>query len=427
MRRPVAVIGLGHVGSVAAACLARRGHAIVGVDRDPQRVAAVNDGRAPVEEPRLAVIVAAARQAGHLRATPQLADAMRHARASLVCVGTPAAVDGASDLRELDDALVAIGLALRTAARRHVIVIRSTVPPGTTHAAARTVAQASGLEPGRDFGLCVNPEFLREGNAVEDFESPAAIVIGETDRRDGDLVLSLERRRRARSVTRCDPSTAEMLKYLHNSWNALRVSFGNEMGAAAEALGADAHAALTAFAGNATGAMDPGYLMPGAPWGGACLRKDLDALRIASTRAGVAAPLLDAIGSSNVTHLDRCLSRVLAHNARRIALVGLAFKPGTADLRDSPYVALARRLARHAEVKVYDVLVAEADVPPDLRALRGPSLDALLAASDLVVLCHGDAATRARIDALAAHLPCVDLASPTQAATPLAPGNAAAA
>src|SRR4051812_19461013 len=172
MTRAIAVVGLGHVGSVAAACLALRGHRIIAVDRDAWRVAAIEAGRAPVDEPRLANVVAAARQTGRLTATTSLREAVSATRASLVCVGTPGLAEGAADLRDLDDAIATIAGALAHSAGRHVIVIRSTVPPGTTEAVARRVAELSGLAAGRDFGVCVNPEFLREGTAVDDFDAP---------------------------------------------------------------------------------------------------------------------------------------------------------------------------------------------------------------------------------------------------------------
>jgi len=424
--RAIAVVGLGHVGSVVAACLAERGHTVIAVDRDARRVAAVEAGEAPVEEPRLASVLARAHASGRLSATLALADAVTRTRATLVCVGTPSNAGGTADLRDVEATVAAIGRALRPGAARHVVVLRSTVPPGTTRAMTRLLARESALEAGRSFGVCVNPEFLREGSAVDDFEARDAVVIGETDRRDGDLVLALERGRRVRSVTRCDPDTAELLKYLHNAWNALRVSFANEAGAAASAWSIDARAALSAFAGNGTGAMTPGYLVPGAAWGGGCLGKDLETLRLLVARAGVAAPLLDAIAASNRAHVGRCVERVVAQHAQDVTLVGLAFKPGTADVRDSPFVALAERLAqRIPRLRLFDAHVADDDLAPALRSLRAPSLDAALDGSALVVLCHGDAATRAAIAARG--LPSIDFGVPVGGEQPLASRDVAAA
>jgi GDP-mannose 6-dehydrogenase len=427
--RAVAVVGLGHVGSVAAACLALRGHRVIAVDRDERRVAAIEAGRPPVDEPRLAAAVAAARQTGRLSATTSLPDAVGATRASLVCVGTPGLADGAVDLRDLQAAVAGIAAALTNSAGRHVIVIRSTVPPGTTQAVARSVAERSGRVAGRDFGVCANPEFLREGSAVDDFDGPQPLVIGETDRRDGDLVLDLERAHHARSVLRCAPATAELLKYLHNGWNALRVSFANEVGAAASALGVEAPALLAAFSGNATGAMTPGYLAPGGPWGGACLRKDLAALRYVTAQSDVAAPLLDAIQTSNEAHLRRCVAGIEALAPRRVAIIGLAFKPGTADVRDSPFVALAERLAAQgAQVRVFDPLVADADLSAALRERRDATLAAIMAGTDLAVVCHGDTATRTQLAPLARDARQVDLScSPLAAASADARGHVAAA
>jgi len=419
MTRPVAIVGLGHVGTIAAACLARRGHRVIAIDRDACRVAMVEAGRAPIDEPGLAERVAKARQSGRLRATTRVADAVPLARATLVCVGTPIGEDGRADLRDLDEATPQIADALRGARGRHVVVIRSTVPPGTTAGVARTLAARSGLLPGRDLGVCVHPEFLREGSAIADFEEPDAVVIGETDRRDGDVALALAGAHRAPGILRCEPATAELLKYVHNAWNALRVSFANETGALAAALGVDGAAALAAFAGSATGAITGRYLAPGAPWGGACLGKDLEALRALAEARAIATPLLDGVARSNDAHLDRCVAQVLAHGARRIGIVGLAFKPGIADVRGSPYLALAQRLAeRGAEVRVFDPRVAMADLGAAWQERRCDTIGALANACDLLVLCHCDPDTRRAVHRDAARLACVDLTAKLPAAEP---------
>jgi GDP-mannose 6-dehydrogenase len=419
MSQRVAVIGLGHVGAVAAACLAHRGHRVIAIDRDVRRVAAVEAGHAPVQEPRLEERIAAACRSGRLRATTSVEGAVPLASATLLCVGTPIGADGRADLRDLARATRQLGDALRRTRVRHVVVIRSTVPPGTTESVAEALAERSGLVQGRDFGVCVEPEFLREGNAVADFESPDAVVIGETDRRDGDVALTLAAPHRATRITRCAPAEAELLKYLHNAWNALRVSFANEVDALAAPLGLDGATILGAFAGNATGAISGRYLAPGAPWGGACLGKDLEALRGLAASQAVAAPLLEGVARSNEAHLDRCVERVLAYGVARIGVVGLAFKPGIADLRDSPFLALAQRLAAGgAQVRVFDARVAAADLDPAWQARRCDTIGALAGACDLLVLCHGDSATRRALARDAARLACVDLTAQLRVAAP---------
>lgn len=427
MTERVAVIGLGHVGAVVAAGLARRGHAIVAVDRDPARVASVECGAAPVEEPGLAQALADARRAGTLRAIGNVPDAVAASRISLVCVGTPALRDGGVDLRDVEAAARGIASGLRAAAERHVVVVRSTVPPGTTRALAATLARLSGRVAGRDFGVCAHPEFLREGEALADFEAAAAVVIGETDPRDGDAVLALQPR--GTVAVRVDPETAELVKYTHNAWNATRVAFANEIGALGAALGVDARAALAAFAGNATGAIDGRYLRPGLPWGGACLGKDVAALRRTAERAGIAAPLLDAVVASNAAHLDRCVAGVLAHRARRIGIVGIAFKPGTGDVRDSPFLALAQRvLEAGRDVRWLDARVRDDALAAAWSSRRMSSLAALVDACDVVVLCHRDAATRAAVTAACAgRATLVDFSNGLAAPPAAAPDDAAAA
>jgi GDP-mannose 6-dehydrogenase len=423
----VAVIGLGHVGSVVAAGLARRGHAVVAVDRDAARVASVERGIAPVEEPGLADALAQARAAGALRATADVVRAIVDSRISLVCVGTPALRDGSVDLRDLDGAARDIALGLKASAGRHVVVVRSTVPPGTTRHLAVTLGRLSGRTPGKDFGVCANPEFLREGEALSDFEAAATVVIGETDRRDGDAVLALQPPGAA--AVRVDPETAELIKYTHNAWNATRVAFANEIGALGAALGVDARAALTAFAANATGAIDGRYLRPGFPWGGACLGKDLAGLRRMAQRTGVAAPLLDAVAESNGVHMDRCVAAVLAHGARRIGIAGIAFKPRTGDVRDSPFLAFAQRLVDAGrDVRWHDPSVRDGGLAPAWSARRAASLPALVDACEAVVLCHRDAETRAAVTAVCAgRADVIDFSQPPVPTPTRAKDDAAAA
>lgn len=396
----VAIVGLGPVGIVTAAGLALAGHRVVVTDRDADRVATIRAGRSPIVEPGLAERLAHVVASGALATAGAIGDAVARSAMTLVCVGTPERAGGALDLGALDDACEEIGRALRTAPRGHVVVIRSTVPPGTTRSRVLPrLESASGLVAGRDFHLAVQPEFLREGNALADFDAPPRLVVGALDAHGADAVVALAAPADGCAIVRTDPEGAELAKLADNAWHALKVAFANEIGALARAAGTDGEALMAAFVRDRTLNLSPSYLAPGAPFGGSCLGKDVAALGRHAAELGVGMPLVGAILGANGAHAGRVLADILATPPRCAGIVGLAFKRGTADLRSSPYLAIARALAaRDVDVRVWDPLVARDDPDCD-PAWFAASPEALADAADTIVVCHADEGALAAIAA----------------------------
>jgi GDP-mannose 6-dehydrogenase len=394
----ISFIGLGHVGTVMAASLASRGRRVIAFDCDASKVDALRAGRASVVEPGLDMLVADSVASGRLRATADLAEAITSSTVSIVCVGTPSSPDGSIDLSQLVAAFESIGQVLSGLRRYHLIIIRSTALPGTTSKVAIPLMEhVSGRSATRDFGVCYSPEFVREGEAIRDFHDPPKVVIGERATQDGDIALELFPHSATTAVIRTDFETAEMLKYIDNSWHALKVGFANEIGSLAKALGLDGRKLMAEFERDTTLNISPAYLVPGAPYGGSCLPKDLAAIRSLASESKVDVPLLDAVMASNLAHQDRLLQLVGKDTNKRIGIVGAGFKAGSGDIRGSPYVGLAESLTRlgHA-VRIYDRHLeptssavhssSDGQVVPHLAA----SIRELVEFADVLVLCHLD-------------------------------------
>ena len=361
----VAVHGLGYVGTVTAACLADRGHRVLGVDVDEAKVAQLRAGVPPVLEPALAELVARGTTSGRLVAVEHargpLSGPAVDADVHLVCVGTPSGPDGAPDMSAVEAVVADIASAVvgrneaeSEAERFPVVVIRSTVLPGTVDGLAAKIERTRGLQAGLDWGLAMCPEFLREASAVADFFEPPFTVAGVTDRRTAEVVQELfaflDRPFHAVSIP-----TAEALKYACNAFHATKVAFANEIGRFALASGANGSTVMEILCEDHRLNISPAYLNPGFPFGGSCLPKDLRALIHQSRRLGLDLPLLAGVLPSNRSHLDHLVELVLVHRPRRAALLGLTFKTGTDDLRESPYVRLAERLiAGGIEVAIWD-------------------------------------------------------------------------
>lgn len=340
----IAIFGLGYVGAVSGACFAELGHDVVGVDVSDAKVDLINRGEAPIVEEMIAELTAGAVKLGKFRATTDAATAVRAAGVSLVSVGTPTARDGTPDLSQVEHVVAEIGAALKGTAQSHVVVIRSTVPPGTTEKRlAPILEKASGEKLGRRIHLAFNPEFLREGRSVRDFRQPPFTLIGAMSDEAFAAVAALYAGVES-EVIRTDPATAESIKLLSNAWHGLKVAFANEAARILKTAGVDARKALEIFAKDGVLNISPAYLRPGFAFGGSCLPKDLRAMISLAERGGTSAPVMRAAIASNEAHLDAALAAVRACGRRPIVLFGLAFKPGTDDLRESPYVALAERL-----------------------------------------------------------------------------------
>jgi len=354
MSRSISVFGLGYVGTVTAACLAHQGNQVTGVDLNRAKVEAIEAGRSPIVEPRVDELIAECHQACRLHATSDAAAAVLETEISFLCVGTPSMRNGQLDLGHLEPVCRQIGDALKTKNSFHAVVLRSTVLPGTAETVViPALEKASGKRAGKDFGVCVNPEFMREGSAVTDFMEPVTTVIGGDSAHTTilrDLYAWVPGR-----IFETSLRTAEMVKYVSNAWHAVKVAFANEAGSLAKELEVDAEAVLEIFAADTKLNISPSYLKPGFAFGGSCLPKDLRALAHRARELDLKLPLLESILLSNEKHFDRAVELILQTGKKKLAMLGLSFKAGTDDLRESPQVQLVKRLlGEGCEIQVWD-------------------------------------------------------------------------
>jgi len=397
----LSVFGLGYVGCVSAACFAKEGHSVVGVDVSQSKVDMINDGKATIVELGIAELVAEMRASGRLRATTDVNDAVANSSVSLVCVGTPSAPNGSLDLEYVERVCAQIGAAIRDKKGRHTVVIRSTVLPGSTEdLALPALEKASGLRAHTDFGLAMNPEFLREGTSIKDFYDPPFTVVGAADPATAEAVaalyVGLDAPLRVVAIR-----VAEMIKYACNSFHGLKVGFANEIGNICKALGVDSHEVMRIFCEDTKLNISPYYLKPGFAFGGSCLPKDLRAVTYRARQLDVPTPILEATLHSNDLQVTRAFDMVQAAGSRRIGVLGLAFKAGTDDLRESPMVTLIERLiGKGSQVSIYDREVSSARLIgankeylereiPHVWSLMKPSIDEVLAQSETIVIGNG--------------------------------------
>lgn len=351
----ISIFGLGYVGTVSAGCFASDGHEVVAVDPIQDKVNLINEGRSPIIEAQIGEIVAATVSDGRLRATTDAAGAVRDTELSIVCVGTPSQANGNLDLRYIRRISEQIGQALKHKASRHVVVIRSTVLPGTMRSVVIPILEEySGKKAGTDFGVCHNPEFLREGSAVKDFNAPPKTVIGELDRTSGDVLAQLYSKLDA-PLIRTNLETAEMVKYVDNSWHALKVGFANEIGSLCKSLSIDGHEVMKIFCQDKKLNISPAYLMPGFAFGGSCLPKDLRALNYAAKTHDLTLPIMNSILPSNELQIARGLELVIEKGHKRVGILGFSFKAGTDDLRESPMIEVIERLVgKGFDLRIFD-------------------------------------------------------------------------
>ena len=359
MTRSISVFGLGYVGSVTAACLAHKGNRVVGVDLNPAKVEMLESGRSPILEPRLEEIVSESHQACRLHATTDVVGAVDQSEISFICVGTPSLRNGKLDLSGVQRVCAEIGAALRSKESFYWIVLRSTVLPGTTEAVVIPALEAaSGKHVGKDFAVCFAPEFLREGSAVADFFEPPFTILGTREISRIEPLRALFAWAPGR-IYESSPSTAEMVKYVCNAFHALKVGFANEIGTLCKELGADTETVTEIFTSDTRLNISPAYLKPGFAFGGSCLPKDLRALTYRAKELDLRLPLLESLLPSNNEHIERAVEAVLRTNKKKVGVLGLSFKPGTDDLRESPIVHLVKRLiAEGCELQIWDENVA---------------------------------------------------------------------
>ena len=398
----IAIFGLGYVGVVSAACLARDGHEVLGVDPNSVKTELVNQAKSPIVEPGLDALMRSTVASGHLKASADHAGAVQHCDLMLICVGTPGAANGSLDLRYVRRICEQIGEALAGLEDFKIVAIRSTLLPGSMQSVViPTLEKSSGKRAGEHFGVCINPEFLREGTAIYDYDHPPKTVIGANDERTAAPVRAIYAKLEAPMIV-TDLRTAEMVKYVDNSWHALKVTFANEMGRLAKAMSVDSRSLMRLFCMDTKLNISPTYLRPGFAFGGSCLPKDVRALTYQGKLLDVETPVLSSILASNQVQVERALTLIRASGQRRVGLLGLSFKEGTDDLRESPIVTLAEQLiGKGFELLIYDRNVKLASLVganrdyilnhiPHIGRLLVDDAAALFAASDVVVIATAE-------------------------------------
>jgi GDP-mannose 6-dehydrogenase len=403
------------VGSVSAASFAADGHVVVGVDVNPEKVASLNAGRSPIVEKDLDGLIESTAANGRLRATTSTAEAVGATDLSLICVGTPSRKNGSLELAYLERVAEQIGEALRSKDGYHVVVVRSTVLPGTTHEVViPALERASGKQYGTGFGVTVNPEFLREGTAIHDFHHPPLTLVGHNYRSDAEPTQALYAGIEAPMVT-TTIRTAEMIKYASNTWHALKVTFANEIGNLCKRLEIDSHEVMDIFCRDEKLNLSSYYMKPGFAFGGSCLPKDVRALQYRAKEVDLEMPVIQSILPSNQLQVQHAIDEILETGKKRIGLLGFSFKAGTDDLRESPIVILAEALlGKGYQLCIYDRNVSIARLVganktyintqiPHLSSLLCDSIDEVLDRSDVIVVGNAapefaDALARTRPD-----------------------------
>ncbi|MBM5460368.1 UDP-glucose/GDP-mannose dehydrogenase family protein [Pseudomonas sp. P66] len=403
----ISIFGLGYVGAVCAGCLSARGHEVIGVDVSKTKIDLINQGKSPIVEPGLETLLQQGIDKGRLRGTTDFAAAIRDSELSMICVGTPSKKNGDLGLEYIESVCREIGYVLREKATRHTIVVRSTVLPGTVKNVVIPILEyCSGKKAGVDFGVAVNPEFLRESTAIKDYDQPPMTVIGELDKASGDVLQSLYEELDA-PIIRKDIEVAEMIKYTCNVWHAAKVTFANEIGNIAKAVGVDGREVMDVVCQDKSLNLSQYYMRPGFAFGGSCLPKDVRALTYRASSLDIKAPLLNSLMTSNDSQVQNAFDIIESHDKRKVALLGLSFKAGTDDLRESPLVELAERLiGKGYELNIYDSNVEYARVHgankeyieskiPHVSSLLNADFDQVIQHADVIVLGNRDEKFRA--------------------------------
>ena len=403
----ISVFGVGYVGAVTLACLARDGHEVVGVDVDADKLDLIRQGRSPIVEVGVQELMGDGVARGKITVTPDVQQAVARSDVSFVCVGTPSNANGSQDLRALLRLAEHVGTALRTQRRYHVVVVRSTVQPGTIEGQVQPILeQHSGKRAGPDFGLCFQPEFLREGSAIRDYDHPPYTVVGTHSEAAAATLWEVFGHLPCEFLV-ARIGTAECLKYACNAFHALKITFANEIGRIAQACEVNPHEVMRLLGLDAQLNISTAYLRPGFAFGGSCLPKDLRALLDIAKRRDVETPMLASLLPSNRVQIERAVDTVLADGGRAVGMLGLSFKPGTDDLRESPMVALAERfIGKGLTLRIYDPDVSLSrliganrryiqESIPHIGSLMRDNLEEVVAASDIVIVGLADRAVLA--------------------------------
>jgi GDP-mannose 6-dehydrogenase len=398
----ISIFGLGYVGAVCAGCLSARGHDVIGVDISANKIDLINNGKSPIVEPGLEELLQQGLRQGRLRGTTDVAAAVLESDVSFICVGTPSKKNGDLELNYIEGVCREIGMAMRDKNERHTVVVRSTVLPGTAKNVVLPILEdCSGKKAGVDFGLAVNPEFLRESTAIKDYDFPPMTVIGELDTASGDLLASIYEELDA-PIIRKDIEVAEMIKYTCNVWHAAKVTFANEIGNIAKAVGVDGREVMDVVCQDHKLNLSKYYMKPGFAFGGSCLPKDVRALNYRAGSLDVDTPLIGSLMRSNAAQVQKAFDIIASHDSRKVALLGLSFKAGTDDLRESPQVELAEMLiGKGFDLSIYDRNVEYARVHgankdyieskiPHVSSLLNSDLEDVVAKADIIVLGNSD-------------------------------------
>lgn len=403
----ISIFGLGYVGCVGAACLAKLGHRVVGVDVNENKVRLINEGKPTIIEEGIAELCAEAHEKGLMSATMDVREAVHATDVSFIVVGTPSSKEGHLNLNYIYKVAEQIGAALSDKPAnkdglRHIIAIRSTVLPGTNEKVGEIIAQASGLVRGKDFTIVSNPEFLREGTSVKDYFNPPLTLVG-TDMPEAEAVFREIYKGIEAEFICTDIRVAEMMKYVNNTYHALKIVFGNEVGNICKELNIDSHKVMEIFCKDKQLNISPYYFKPGFAYGGSCLPKDMKALKTLAHDHYVEVPVIEAIGESNELQKRRAVQLIMAQGQRKVGILGLSFKSGTDDLRCSPIVDVVESLlGKGFEIRIYDKNVKVSELTgtnkdfimakiPHLQHFVTDDLEAVCRESDVLVVTNKEA------------------------------------
>ena len=398
----ISIFGLGYVGAVSAGCLTRDGHTVVGCDIDPAKLDLINQGKTPIIEEGMVDLMKGAAESGRLSATDDAKTAIDTTDVSFVCVGTPTAKGGGQNLTALKRLSEQLGPAIATKDDYHCVVIRSTVIPGTVDSVVKPIIEEhSGKKAGADFGLCFQPEFLREGSSIKDYDNPPFTVVGVSDDRPAALLREVFGNLPCEFVT-TNVEAAEMLKFCCNVFHALKITFANEVGRIAQAMEVDGREVMRLLCMDEQLNISKAYLRPGFAFGGSCLPKDTRALTHFARNNDIEVPMLAGIMQSNQVHIEHAVQTVLESKKRNVGMIGLSFKSGTDDLRESPLVTLAERfLGKGLNLEIFDPEVSMArllganrryieETIPHIGQLLKPNVEEVIRRADVLIVGLSD-------------------------------------
>ena len=416
----ISIFGLGYVGTVTSVCLAKQGHTVLGVDANEFKVSCINQGISPIVEPGVDELLKKALAEKRLSATLDAVSAVMNTDLTLVCVGTPSNANGSLNLDFVMRVGEELGKVLKQKKAYHGIVIRSTVLPGTVEKVGSLIERESGKKVGREFGIASNPEFLREGTSVYDFENPPYTVVGASDQKMVDLLTNVYGGIKAQFYS-VRIREAELLKYACNAFHAVKVTFGNEVGAISKQLGIDSHAVMRIFSADAKLNISPAYLKPGFAFGGSCLPKDVRAITHEARKLDVTTPLLDALLPSNEVQIQRAVDWVIHRGKKRVGILGLSFKQDTDDMRESPVVRLVETLhGKGYAIAIYDSNVNLSRVVganrsyieqeiPHISLLLKEKINDVLDHAEVVIVANKGAEFRGALGTIPVTVPVLDL------------------